>query len=102
MTGYDYIKSLTIKELMKKIDMPRGKAYYIREICGLEKLTKHPYLCPRMFAEKHRCSYHETGCQECMYRWLVSDIDGSKMQCATCIEADICNGQYLCKRLTGR
>ena len=104
MTGFQYIKRMTIKEIDKTI----GCGYLIASrIKGMtmEELIHSCHTCPQLLFQEQKwpCNFQVTSCQKCMKDFLENEIPGTEPliqgPCVKCIELEFCQGLYRCKKL---
>lgn len=104
MTGYQYIKRMTVEEIDRALGCGRLTARNIKE-AGLNQLICSCHTCPQLFFKEKKwpCNFQETKCKECMKAFLENEIPGTEPiiegPCLTCMELDFCMGIYKCEKL---
>ena len=104
MTGYQYIKRMTVDEIGKAIGCGTLTARNIKEE-GIGQLISSCHTCPQLLFKEKKwpCNFQKTGCKECMKSFLENEIPGTEPlvegPCLSCMELEFCLGIYRCKRL---
>ncbi len=104
MTGYQYIKRLTIGDIDRAIGCGKQTASNIVGM-NMEQLIHSCHTCPQLLLKdkKWPCNFQETKCKECMKAFLENEIPGTdpliEGPCITCMELEFCQGLYRCRKL---
>lgn len=97
MTGYQFIKRKTVRELSKLFGCGWAKANAIKRL-SVEGLTRSPDVCPQLldFSQKHPCNFKITECRTCVRHFLITEIPGTERiidgPCLTCRDPELCPG----------
>lgn len=104
MNGYQYIKSLTVKEISHHFGCGYLTAQRVKSM-DVAQMINSCLTCPQLLElnTKWPCNFQETTCKECMKEFLTKEVPGTlpvtKGPCANCMELDFCQGLIPCKKL---
>lgn len=104
MTGYQYIKRMSIKEIEKTFGLGRASAIEISQK-NMKGLILSCHTCPQLLKldVKWPCNFQETSCRKCMKQFLENEIPGTdpviEGPCVQCMELEFCQGLYRCQKL---
>lgn len=104
MTGYQYIKQMTVDEIDRALGCGKVTARNIKK-ATLDQLVHSCHTCPQLLEKKNKwpCNFQLTSCKECMKTFLQEEVPGTPKMldepCLKCMELDLCQGEFGCMKL---